>query len=134
MLSDTIYIESEHIICMMVKRKKSGIKALMRSRERLIEALPDLRDILRGGLVEGYRRCGRPNCRCAQQGDPGHGPACYLMVSVGIGRTVRVYVPRDKKDEVERRIDNFRRVRDLLEKISTINRELIKGGRLFEGD
>ena len=84
--------------------------------------------------MERYRRCGRANCRCARRGDPGHGPAYYLMVTVGPGRTVQVYVPRAQKDQVERWLENFRIARQTLEEVSTVNRELLKAGKLFADD
>ena len=84
--------------------------------------------------MERYRRCGRPNCHCAKEGDPGHGPAYYLMVTVGPGKTVQVYVPREHKREVERWIKNFRKTQEVLEEVSALNRRLLKDGRLFRRD
>ena len=55
------------------------------------------------------------------------------MVTVAPGETIQVYVPRDQKREVEAWISNFRRARETLEKISTVNRKLLKQGKLFEG-
>jgi len=105
----------------------------LRTRERRIAQLPDLREVLRGSLVSRYRRCGRPGCHCAEEGDPGHGPAYYLMVTLAAGRTIQVYVPQDYRKEVERWVKNFRRVRETLEAISTLNRSLLKQGKLFPG-
>ncbi|MGH3519041.1 MAG: DUF6788 family protein [Haloechinothrix sp.] len=31
-------------------------------------------DFRRGSVIENYRRCGKPNCACAQPDHPGHGP------------------------------------------------------------
>ena len=59
-------------------------KRTLAARERLLGQLPDLRQVLRGSLVTRYRRCGRRNCHCANEGDPGHGPAYYLMVTTGV--------------------------------------------------
>ena len=118
----------------MVNQKHSGSRGGLRRRERLLRTLPDLRAILRGSLVERYRRCGRPNCRCARKGDPGHGPAWYLMVTLGPGKTVQVYVPREQKEQVERWIENFRMARETLEEISTVNRGLLKEGKLSADD
>ena len=103
-----------------------------RARERLVAKLPDLRAILRGSLVTRYRRCGRPGCHCAAEGDRGHGPAYYLMVTTSPGETVQIYVPAHVKPEVEAWLDNFRRAREALEQISSINRELLRRGKLFE--
>jgi len=103
------------------------------ARDRLLAQLPELRQILRGSLVTRYRRCGRPSCHCAAPGDPGHGPAYYLMVTVAPRQTVQIYVPKDQKQAVERWIENFRVARETLEEISTLNRELLKRGDLFQG-
>jgi len=118
----------------MVKRRHSNSGGDGRRRGQLLRRLPDLREILRGSLVERYRRCGRANCRCARKGDPGHGPAWYLMVTVGPGKTVQVYVPKQQKERVEDWIENFRITRETLERMSTVNRRLLKEGKLFADD
>jgi len=56
-----------------------------------------------------------------------------LVVTVASGKTVQVYVPKEQKREVEAWIKNFRRVRAILERISTANRKLLKQGKLFKG-
>ncbi len=106
-------------------------RAALRRRARLLRTLPDMAQVLRGSLVERYRRCGKLNCRCARKGDPGHGPAYYLVVTLAPGKTAQVYVPREHRDEVERWIDNFRRTRETLEEISSLNRELLRAGTLM---
>lgn len=118
----------------MGKRRHVGSGAAGRRRARLLRKLPDLREILRGSLVERYRRCGRASCRCARKGDPGHGPAWYLMVTVGPGKTAQVYVPQQHREQVEEWIENFRVTRETLEEISTVNRRLLKEGKLFADD
>lgn len=105
----------------------------LRQLERLLSQLPDLKEVLRGSLVTRYRRCGRSNCHCARKGDRGHGPAYYLVVTVASGKTAQVYVPKEQKREVEAWIRNFQRVREILERISTANRKLLKQGKLFKG-
>ena len=102
-------------------------------RERLLAQLPNMEEVLRGSLVTRYRRCGRPSCHCARKADRGHAPAYYLMVTIAPGKTVQVYVPKQQKREVELWIKNFRRSRDILERISTVNRKLLKQGKLFKG-
>ena len=116
----------------MGKKKNSRSRVDRRQPDRLLRKLPDLREVLRGSLVERYRRCGKANCRCARRGDPGHGPAYYLMVTVAPGKTVQVYVPREQKEQVERWIENFKIARETLEAISTVNRGRLKEGKLFE--
>ncbi len=112
----------------MVKRSPGQI-----TRQRLLAKLPDPGQILRGSLVTRYRRCGKAGCHCAREDDPGHGPAHYLMVTVAPGRTVTVYVAEKDREQVETYLQNFRRVREILEEISTLNRSMLKEGTLFPG-
>jgi len=116
------------------RSEDAGSTREARQRERLLSRLPHLAEVLRGTLVTRYRRCGRPNCHCARRGDRGHGPAYYLMVTVSSGKTVQIYVSKEQKREVEAWIKNFRRAREILERISTTNRELLRQGKLFKGE
>jgi hypothetical protein len=117
----------------VARKKPPGMARAIKRRERLLGGLPDLKEVLRGSLVTRYRRCGVKSCHCAAEGDPGHGPAYYLMVTIGTGNTLQVYVPEEHKEQVENWIENFRRVRQTLEQMSTLNRELLREGKLFQG-
>jgi hypothetical protein len=57
-------------------------------RERLYEQLAATGDFRRGSITENYRRCGKPNCACAQPEHPGHGPR-YLWTRSVPGRGTR---------------------------------------------
>src|SRR2546421_28407 len=50
--------------------------ALRKRRHQLARRLPPIEQILRGSLIETYKRCGRPNCHCVD--GTGHGPKRYL--------------------------------------------------------
>ena len=52
---------------------------LRRRRAQLLRQMPALDTLLRGSLIERYKRCGKPGCKCAD--GPGHGPKYYLSVS-----------------------------------------------------
>jgi Family of unknown function (DUF6788) len=52
---------------------------LRRRRAQLLKQMPALETLLRGSLIERYKRCGKPGCKCAD--GPGHGPKYYLSVS-----------------------------------------------------
>jgi hypothetical protein len=43
-------------------------------RERLYAQLAAVGDFRRGSVSENYRKCGKPDCGCAQPGHRGHGP------------------------------------------------------------
>ena len=103
------------------------------ARKKLLAKLPDPGQVLRGSLVTRFRRCGKSGCHCAREDDPGHGPAYYLMVTVPPGKTVTVYVAEKDRERVETYLENYRRTRELLEEISTLNRSMLKEGTLFPG-
>ena len=100
---------------------------------RLLGRLPDLRLLLRGSLVTRYRRCGRSNCHCAGRTSRGHGPSYYLMVTVGPGKTEAIYVRNEMRALVEEWIRNYRRVREILEAVSALNRRRLRDGDLPQG-
>lgn len=97
---------------------------LRRKRKRLLARLPPLEAMLRGSLIERYKPCGKPGCRCAR--GPGHGPKYYLSVSRTGQRPEMDYVPQASHDEVARYLENYRRVQQILDEICTINRELLR--------
>ena len=101
--------------------------ALRKRRQGLIQGLPPLAEILRGSLMERYLTCGNPNCKCAK--GERHGPMWYLTITLGPGRTTGGIVPAEKVDQVRGWIENYRKVKDHLEKISEINRELLRRQR-----
>jgi len=53
----------------------------------------------------------------------------YLTVTLGRGRTTGGIIPSEKVDEVRGWIENYHRLKDHLEKISEINRELLRRQR-----
>ena len=99
--------------------------AVLRKRRRaLVSQLPPLRSILRGSLIERYKRCGKPGCKCAD--GPGHGPKYYLSVSYPGLRPKMDYVPQEACKQVSELLANYQRAREILEEISEINRELLR--------
>jgi hypothetical protein len=93
----------------------------------LAQQLPPLTEILRGSLVERYVTCGNPACKCAR--GERHGPIWYLTVTLGRGHTSGGIIPAERVDQVRTWIDNYHKLKDHLEKISEINRELLRRQR-----
>jgi hypothetical protein len=106
-------------------RMQTQPAAILRKRRRaLVAQLPPLRSILRGSLIERYKRCGKPGCKCAD--GPGHGPKYYLSVSFPGLRPKMDYVPQEAFKQVSELLANYQRTREILEEISEINRELLR--------
>ena len=96
-------------------------------RQGQAKLLPPVTEILRGSLVERYVTCGNPACKCAK--GERHGPIWYLTVTLGRGHTTGGIIPAEKVAEVRGWIENYHKVKDHLEKISEINRELLRRER-----
>ena len=99
----------------------------LRQRKLGLAKLPPVAEILRGSLMERYVTCGNPSCKCAR--GERHGPTWYLSVTLGPGRTTGSIISEEKVDEVRSGIENYHKVKDQLEKISDINRELLRRDR-----
>ena len=113
-------------------KASSGLKrlselALRQRRQGLAQQLPPATEILRGSLVERYVTCGNPSCKCAK--GERHGLIWYLTVTLGPGRTTGGIIPNDNIDQVRAWIENYHNLKDQLEKISEINRELLRRQR-----
>jgi hypothetical protein len=86
--------------------------------------------MLRGSLVERYKKCGKPGCHCVA--GKGHGPAYYLSVTLGPGKTRSYYVSAPHRELIEQYLDNYQKLREVAEEITRINRQLLAQGALDE--
>jgi hypothetical protein len=102
---------------------KSSV-ALRKRRQSLLRKLPPLDAVLRGSLIERYKRCGKPGCKCAE--GPGHGPKYYLSVSFPGERPQMDYVPQEDVEATRMLVANFHEIRAGLEEVCAINRELLR--------
>jgi len=74
-----------------------------------------------GSLVERYRKCGKPNCRCAKRGAAEHGPDWILTRKVN-GKTVTKGIPAGPALEQTRaQIEEYKRFRDLTRELVQVN-------------
>jgi hypothetical protein len=103
---------------------KLSMLALRKRRNGLTQLLPSLEEILRGSLMERYLTCGNPDCKCAR--GERHGPVWYLSVTLDQKHRKGSTVPSDQVDQVRRWIENYHQIKERLEKISEINRELLR--------
>lgn len=97
---------------------------LRRRRKLLLRQMPALETLLRGSLIERYKRCGKPGCKCAN--GPGHGPKYYLSVNIPGAHPQMDYVPQADYRDVIERLKNYHRVRAIIEEVCAINRELLR--------
>ena len=101
--------------------------ALRQRKQGLARLLPPVTEVLRGSLVERYVTCGNPFCKCAR--GERHGPIWCLTVTLGRGRTTGGIISVEHLARVRTWIENYHKLKDHLEKISEINRELLRRDR-----
>jgi len=98
-------------------------RTLILRRERLVQRLQSISDLIRGSLIERHLRCGKLGCHCAK--GEGH-RAWYLTVSFAGGRTEQVTVPEALVPMVRKWLKNYDRWWEIMEEVSAINRELLR--------
>jgi hypothetical protein len=99
----------------------SDLPELERLRGELYDQMSQVGDFRRGALNAVRRKCGKPNCACAQPGHPGHGPQYNLTRNVA-GRTVNIRVrPGAELDKVQREVAAHQRFLDLAGQLAEVN-------------
>jgi hypothetical protein len=96
---------------------------LLQRRDALLGTLPPLGEILRGSFFQRTIRCGKPSCRCAS--GAGHRVA-YVGVALAGGRTQQITVPQPLVPLVRRWVANYQRWWRTIERVSEINRQLLR--------
>ena len=106
---------------------------LERLRAELYRQLSEVGDFRRGTLRAVMRKCGKPNCACADPDHPGHGPQYNFTKSVD-GKTVNVHLkPGPLLDKIEREVTAYERFRAPVGQVTETNEaicETIRSRRL----
>jgi hypothetical protein len=104
----------------MKPRRPAHLERMIHSRVRQLQARTPL---VAASLVQISKHCGREGCHC-QTGEKhvGH----YLTFKVA-GKTKTVYVPQDLVGEVETWVQEHKRLRKLVQEISRLTVERIRG-------
>ena len=99
---------------------------LLARRRRAVQKPPPLEEIVRGSVFVRTLRCGKPGCRCAS--GEGH-RAAYLSVTLPGGRTEQISLPARLVPLAKRWVANYLTWWDAVEKVSEINRQLLRRRR-----
>src|SRR5258708_30994215 len=101
-----------------------SLKALLEKREQLKAGLTQISDLRRGSLTARFRKCGKPNCHCAQKDSPGHGPS-YSLTHASGGKTITQVIPQGPAvDRTRAQIAEYRRFRKLVQELIAVSGQL----------
>ena len=104
---------------MRVPRHPTKIRRMLDSR---VQQMTARKPLLAASLVSFERRCGKPGCHCASC-EKHHG---HQLTYKGGGKTRTVYVPVDLTEEVRAWIDEYRRLKCLIQEISQLTLALVR--------
>lgn len=95
-------------------------------RAYLLKELSQLGHFRAGSITALVRRCGKPGCRCSQDGDPGHGPNLRLTYKLK-GKTRSESLPdRAALRKAKREIAEFRKFQLLIRDFVDVNAEICR--------
>jgi hypothetical protein len=97
------------------------IKLLEKKRSLLLKKLVKEHFMFRGRLGTSYRRCGKPNCRCARE-EKGH--PCLRLVWNEKGRVITKMVYKHNSKWIKTITDNYRYFKQLRRELKHIELEL----------
>jgi uncharacterized protein DUF6788 len=87
-------------------------------RGRLIRGLGALREMLPGSFIERSRKCGKPNCRCAD-GKQLHRE--FLLSVLWEGKPQTFHLPAELADQVRAKVELRKRFEESAGKIAHLN-------------
>ena len=100
------------------------LAALEVKRSKLLEEFLSLGDLRRGSVTAVVRRCGKPTCHCAQEGDAGHDPQFRLTRRVD-GKTVTETFPSPAAlRKAQQEVAEFHRFQKLSEELVVTNEKI----------
>jgi hypothetical protein len=101
-----------------------SLPELEAERDRLYAQLAAVGDFRRGSVSANYRRCGKPNCACAQPGHPGHGPRFLWTRSAGRRKTIGRQLAAAEVDKVRRELARHAEFTAAVEQIAEVNEKI----------
>lgn len=103
-----------------------SLPELLDSRSHLLQELSQLGDFQPGSISSVTRRCGKPNCHCAQPNDPRHGPHRQLPQKIA-GKTVtQTLTSPTAVRKAEKEIAEFRRFQALAQELVAVNQKICR--------
>jgi hypothetical protein len=104
-----------------------SIDQMIRKRQRLLDALPVTGEVLRGSLLQRTIRNHAHGCAKCASGE-GH-PLSVLTVTYPGGSTRQISLRDDQVAKVRRWLDNYQKLKESIEAICELNRELLRAER-----
>jgi hypothetical protein len=101
-----------------------SLASLEQKRSGILTQIQRLGDFRSGSITSIQGRCGKPNCRCHQPNQPGHGPNFRLTRKVN-GKTVsESFSCAAELRKAQREVEEFHRFRQLSQELLEVNEKI----------
>ena len=101
-----------------------SLESLHQQRAQVLGQIAQLDDLRPGSITSTTGRCGKPNCRCHQPGQPPHGPNLRLTFKLE-DKTVTESLPNPVAvAKAEREIAEFRKFEKLSREFVDVNAQI----------
>ena len=101
-----------------------SLPELEAERERLYAQLSSVGDFRRGSVTENYRKCGKPNCACAQPDHPGHGPRLLWTRAARGQKTRGRQLAAGEVAKVRRELERYAEFASISEQIVEVSEKI----------
>jgi hypothetical protein len=103
-----------------------SLASLEQKRSGILTQIQRLGDFRSGSITSIQGRCGKPNCRCHQPNQPGHGPNFRLTRKVN-GKTVsESFSSVAELRKAQREVEAFHRFRQLSQELLEVNEKICR--------
>lgn len=103
-----------------------SLAELEQQRSAVLSRIVDLGDFRSGSITAISGRCGKPECRCHQPNQPGHGPNFRLTRKVN-GKTVtETFASPAELRKAQHEIQAFHRFRELSHELLDVNEKICR--------
>lgn len=101
----------------------SALTELRDRKAALLDQIVSVADFRPGSLIGRFRKCGKPYCHCAREGDPGHGPSWSLTRAVG-GKTVTKIIDAQAVELTKGQIAEYHRFQQIVHELVETNAKI----------
>jgi hypothetical protein len=104
----------------------NSLPALEQQRVAILSRIVDLGDFRSGCITAISGRCGKPECRCHQPNQPGHGPNYRLTRKLN-GKTVsETFASPAELRKAQNEVEAFHRFRELSRELLEVNERICR--------
>jgi hypothetical protein len=104
--------------------KKLSTDELYQLQSSLFAELKTLQEFRVGSLFHRNRKCGKPQCACADKKHPGHG--CWVIGKVSRGKHLMTTVPESQVPEARKLLEVGKRFWDICYRLADVTDELTR--------